>query len=271
MGLNPLSGVKNPELAVDALLATFKALFADSWGVRTEEILTACLLTLAKAGGDTATLIAIPSLLTNPAFRRTVTAAVGEPLGVSAFWAKYEAKSPEQQAVEIAPVLNKLQQFVIRPQIRAVLGQVKPRFQLRDVFTKRSIVLVSLNKGIIGENPPDCSARCSSGNCGRSPCPAPHNRRSAATSSASTSMRSTTSSTAYPGTWPTPSLNPGPSASPGTWHIAHQYRAQLTTQMKGAIDANARNKICFGLSAPDAHDMAATADDLDPLDFIRLP
>lgn len=31
VGLNPLSGVKNPELAVDALLATFKALFADSW------------------------------------------------------------------------------------------------------------------------------------------------------------------------------------------------------------------------------------------------
>lgn len=269
VGLNPLSGVKNPELAVDALLATFKALFADSWGVRTEEILTACLLTLAKAGGDTATLIAIPSLLTNSAFRRTVTAAVRDPLGVSAFWAKYEAKSPEQQAVEIAPVLNKLQQFVIRPQIRAVLGQVTPRFQLRDVFTKRSIVLVSLNKGIIGGESARLLGSLPIGQLWPlilSRAAQPKERRhlvSVYVDEVHDFIHG------IPGDLADALAQ---SRSLGVaWHMAHQYRAQLTTQMKGAIDANARNKICFGLSAPDARDMAATVDSLDPLDFIRLP
>ena len=55
------------------------------------------------------------------------------------------------------------------------------------------------------------------------------------------------------------------------WHLAHQYRSQLTPAMRAAIDANARNKICFGLAAPDARDMAAMTSGLEPLDFIRLP
>ena len=63
-------------------------------------------------------------LLTNPAFRRRVLAmGPPDPLGTGAFWAAYEAKRPQGQATEIAPVLNKLRQLIMRPGLRAVLGQ----------------------------------------------------------------------------------------------------------------------------------------------------
>lgn len=51
------------------------------------------------------------------------------------------------------PVLNRLQQFVIRLQMRAILGQTETKLSLTDVFAKKKILLVSLNKSIIGTEP----------------------------------------------------------------------------------------------------------------------
>jgi len=53
--------------------------------------------------------------------------------------------------------------------------------------------------------------------------------------------------------------------------MAHQYRAQLSPQIKAAIDANAHNKIVFNLKAADAKDMAAEAPELEAADFMSLP
>lgn len=53
--------------------------------------------------------------------------------------------------------------------------------------------------------------------------------------------------------------------------MAHQYRAQLPPDIRAGIDANARNKIVFGLNATDAKDMAAMAPELEALDFMTLP
>jgi hypothetical protein len=41
--------------------------------------------------------------------------------------------------------------------------------------------------------------------------------------------------------------------------------------LRAGVDANARNKIVFGLNAGDAHDMAAMAPDLEVKDFMLLP
>lgn len=53
--------------------------------------------------------------------------------------------------------------------------------------------------------------------------------------------------------------------------MAHQYRAQLPREIQAGVDANARNKIVFGLNASDARDIAAMAPDLTMLDFMSLP
>ena len=53
--------------------------------------------------------------------------------------------------------------------------------------------------------------------------------------------------------------------------MAHQYRAQLPPDIRAGVDANARNKIVFGLNAADAKEMAAMAPELTALDFMTLP
>ena len=53
--------------------------------------------------------------------------------------------------------------------------------------------------------------------------------------------------------------------------MAHQYRAQLSPEMRAGIDANARNKIIFGLNASDAKDIATQAPELSSVDFMSLP
>ncbi|WP_172209475.1 TraM recognition domain-containing protein, partial [Lactococcus hodotermopsidis] len=53
--------------------------------------------------------------------------------------------------------------------------------------------------------------------------------------------------------------------------LAHQYRHQLSQNIKMAIDANCRNKICFGLDMNDAQELAKQAPELVAEDFYHLP
>lgn len=142
-------GGASPELVADTVLATLKGVFAESWGVRVEQVLSAALVTLARTPG--ATLVDLPLLLTNAAYRQRLIAASGaDPLGTGQFWAVYEALSEAQRQQWVGPVLTRLQPFLIRPHLRATLGQATPSFDLGEVFTRRRIVLVSLNKGGAG-------------------------------------------------------------------------------------------------------------------------
>ena len=54
------------------------------------------------------------------------------------------------------------------------------------------------------------------------------------------------------------------------FHLAHQYRAQLSPQMIQAIETNARNKIYFSLSGTDAAASARLAPGLEAADFQLL-
>ena len=142
-------GGASPELVADTVLATLKGVFAESWGVRVEQVLSAALVTLART--PEATLVDLPLLLTNTAYRQRLIAASGaDPLGTGQFWAAYEALSEAQRQQWVGPVLTRLQPFLIRPHLRATLGQATPSFDLGEVFTRRRIVLVSLNKGVLG-------------------------------------------------------------------------------------------------------------------------
>ena len=77
-------------------------------------------------------------------------AGVDDPIALEPFWAWFEAISDAERQQAIAPVLNKLRPFLLRKSVRAIVGQLEPRFRIDEVFTKRKIVLVSLAKGLIG-------------------------------------------------------------------------------------------------------------------------
>jgi hypothetical protein len=51
----------------------------------------------------------------------------------------------------IAPILNKAGQFTAAPQLRLILGQVAPRFDLGFTMNNRRILIANLAKGSIGE------------------------------------------------------------------------------------------------------------------------
>ncbi|MGC4105879.1 MAG: hypothetical protein QM753_05900 [Thermomicrobiales bacterium] len=149
VGINPLATrSERSALVADGLLATMKALFPNAFGPRTSDVVHASLLTLMAAPG--ATLVQLPTLLTDASFRRRLTSRIDDPVGLGTFWAEWEAMSSGQQAAAIGPVMSRLRQFLLRPGLRAVLDQPEPKAPLSDVFTKRRIVIVSLNKGLLG-------------------------------------------------------------------------------------------------------------------------
>ena len=279
VGINPLTraqttrgasssgGGASPELVADTVLATFKGVFAESWGVRVEQVLSAALVTLARTPG--ATLVDLPLLLTNTAYRQRLIAASGaDPLGTGQFWAAYEALSEAQRQQWVGPVLTRLQPFLIRPHLRATLGQATPSFDLGEVFTRRRIVLVSLNKGVLGAE----SARLLGSLLVGQLWPLILARAAVEPSRrhvVSVFIDEVQDYLSLPGSL-ADALAQARSLG-AAFHLAHQYRGQLPAALKVGIDANARNKIIFSLSAADAAELARQAIDLEAADFQLLP
>ena len=262
-----LGGGASPELVADTVLATFKGVFAESWGVRVEQVLAAALVTLARTPG--ATLVDLPLLLTNTAYRQRLIAASGaDPLGTGQFWAAYEALSEAQRQQWVGPVLTRLQPFLIRPHLRATLGQAAPSFDLGEVFTRRRIVLVSLNKGVLGAE----SARLLGSLLVGQLWPLILARAAVEPSRrhvVSVFIDEVQDYLSLPGSL-ADALAQARSLG-AAFHLAHQYRGQLPAALKAGIDANARNKIIFSLSAADAAELARQAIGLEAADFQLLP
>ena len=260
-------GSASPELVADTVLATFKGVFAESWGVRVEQVLSAALVTLARTPG--ATLVDLPLVLTNAAYRqRLITTAGADPLGTGQFWAAYEALSEAQRQQWVGPVLTRLQPFLIRPHLRATLGQAAPSFDLEEVFTRRRIVLVSLNKGVLGAE----SARLLGSLLVGQLWPLILARAAVEPSRrhvVSVFIDEVQDYLSLPGSL-ADALAQARSLG-AAFHLAHQYRGQLPAALKAGIDANARNKIIFSLSAADAAELARQAIGLEAADFQLLP
>ncbi|RAY13739.1 type IV secretory system conjugative DNA transfer family protein [Actinomadura craniellae] len=139
------------ELVVDRIVYVLAELWRSSWGPRTADVLRSCLLSLvyAKApDGSAFTLVEIPQLLTDEAFRRQVMRQK-IPESVRQFWAAYEAMSEPERAQVIGPAINKIRTFTTRSALRLMLGQ-STGINLGAVFRERKILLVPLSKGVIG-------------------------------------------------------------------------------------------------------------------------
>ena len=268
VGFNPLSGP--PELAVvtaEAVLGVLAELFRDSWGIRTADVLSAALLTLARI--PQATLVWLVPLLTNPAFRRRVLAlAPPDPLGTDVFWQGYEAKPVRTQAVEVAPVLNKLRQLMLRPGLRAMLGQAQPRFGLVDLLERRRIVVVNLNQGLLGAGAARLLGTLLISQLWQhllARQAEPPQRRQIV----SVYIDEVQAFLAgLPGSL-ADALAQARSLG-AAFHLAHQYRGQLSSEMMQAVETNTRSKVYFALSATDAAAAARLAPELEAADFQLL-
>lgn len=267
-GFNPLAfkRYKNKALIADATLAVLKELWKESWGVRVQDTLSAALLTLAGVEG--ATLLWLQPLLTDMDFRKKIVNRVKGQIGLMSFWNEFEALSDLQKQQWTAPVSNKLRQFILRPSLRGVLGQAHPKFDLTDLFYERKIILVPLNKGLIGSEASRLIGSLVVGltwTLALSRASLPPERRHPVEIYVDEFQDYLALASDF-----NDALAQARGLGVG-FTLAHQFRDQLPPEIRAGVDANCRNKIAFGLSVKDAKDMAAMAPELVTEDFMKLP
>jgi hypothetical protein len=266
VGLNPLAhDGQRAEVVADGILTVFKALYADAWGPRTQDILHACLLTLARRRD--ASLVMLPLLLSNAGFRRSLTGNLNDLLALEPFWAWYENLSDGERQQAIAPVMNKLRQWLRRPSLRAVLGQREPRFDLRQLFTQRKILLVPLRKGIIG-----AEAASLLGSLVVAELWQATQARAAIPAERRHPVMVYIDEVQDYLHLPT-DLGDALAQARGLgvgFTLAHQFLGQLAPAMRTGVLANARSRVCFQLAHEDALAMAKGHPELSLEDFTSL-
>jgi hypothetical protein len=142
--------VEHRELIASGIISVFQKLYGYSWGPRLEYILRNALLTLLKS--DEARLSDVLELLTNPKFRDKYVSKLDDPI-LKGFWVHEFDKMQERLRTEaIAPILNKVGQFVSSPLVRNVVNAQKSSFDIEDVMDQGKILLVNLSQGRLGED-----------------------------------------------------------------------------------------------------------------------
>jgi len=152
MIINPLqvTNKEEAELVVSGLVAVFNKIFGFSWGPRLEYILRNVLLSLA-AIPDT-TLSNVLNALTNAPYRKWMIDQLTDQVLVN-FWVNEFNKMQDKQREEaVAPILNKVGQFVTSPMIRRIIGQPKSSVSIDDVMNSGKIILANLSQGRLGED-----------------------------------------------------------------------------------------------------------------------
>ena len=270
VGINPFELTKHgiePEVIADYLLELFKGLYPEHFGIYSLDILSHSFLTLARIPNTS--LVMLPSLLTNQSFRNKLLKELKDPIGLESFWNWFELLSEAQRHQMLNPILNKFRQFLLRPQLRAMLGQTNPNFSLAEIFKSRKIVLIPLNKAIIGSE----SAKLI-GSLITSMLWMLILRQSSVEPSKHQSVfiyiDETPSFLGIPNANLDEALSQSRQFNVG-WNIGFQHLAQMSPQLKAGIESNVANKIVFGLNLDEAREMAKYTLEIDKEDFYSLP
>lgn len=143
-------GREHQHLVASGLIGIFKKLWSDSWGPRLEYVLRNAILALLEYPDST--LLGVMRLLVDKGYRKKVMAKITDPV-VRSFWIDEYSKYPDKfQSEAIAPIQNKVGQFLSSPVIRNIVGQVRSSFSIRDAMDNGKILLFNLAKGRIGED-----------------------------------------------------------------------------------------------------------------------
>ncbi|MFA5062079.1 MAG: type IV secretion system DNA-binding domain-containing protein [Patescibacteria group bacterium] len=137
-------------LVASGLMGVFKKIWPDVWSARMEYILNNTILALLEFPNTT--LLGINRLLADDNYRRRVVRSLKDPV-VKSFWESEFANYDERYRREaIAPVQNKIGQFLSASVIRNIVAQVKSRINIREIMDEKKIFIMNLSKGRIGED-----------------------------------------------------------------------------------------------------------------------
>ena len=136
-------------IVVSGLMSVFKKIWVDAWSARMEYILTNTLLALLEF--PEATLLDVNRLLADKNFRQTIVQNLKDPV-VKNFWENEYARYTQSFQVEaIAPIQNKIGQFLSSPLIRNIVGQKENKIDFRQIMDEGKIFIANISKGLIGE------------------------------------------------------------------------------------------------------------------------
>ena len=141
---------KYKHLVASGLMGIFTKIWANAWSSRMEYILNNAILALLDTPGTT--LLGIPRILVDKDYRQMIVNNLKDPV-VKAFWVhEYEQWRDQFRNEAIAPIQNKVGQFLSTSIIRNVLGQQKSTIDIFDIMNEGKIFLVNVSKGRVGED-----------------------------------------------------------------------------------------------------------------------
>lgn len=145
-----LDDPKYKHLVASGLMGIFTKIWANAWSSRMEYILNNAILALLDTPGTT--LLGIPRLLVDKDYRQMIIGNLKDPV-VKAFWVhEYEQWREQFRNEAIAPIQNKVGQFLSTSIIRNVVGQPKSTIDIFNIMNDGKIFLVNVSKGRIGED-----------------------------------------------------------------------------------------------------------------------
>ena len=147
IGFNPLADVpvEDRHLVASGSVAALKGIWRDSWGPRLEYLLYNAVAALLDC--PSTSLLGVNRMFIDPHYREWVLSQTSDPF-VRAFWKEeYERYDPRFQREAIAPIQNKLGQFLTSSVIRNILGQVRSRFSIPFMMNDGRVFIANLAKG----------------------------------------------------------------------------------------------------------------------------
>ncbi|HMJ91501.1 MAG TPA: type IV secretory system conjugative DNA transfer family protein, partial [Candidatus Acidoferrum sp.] len=137
-------------LVASGIVGAFKGIWRDSWGPRLEYILYNAVSALLDCRN--ATLLGVNRMLTDEQYREKVIRQIKDPF-IKSFWAdEYSGYDERFRREAIAPIQNKLGQFLLNPVIRNILGQVRMKTSIPFVMNHGRLFIANLAKGRIGHD-----------------------------------------------------------------------------------------------------------------------
>lgn len=159
-GLNFLEVTNGPlrELQRNFVVNELFGIFDQLWDMREcggpmfQTYFRNAVLLLMEGCGSDATLTELPLVFEDRAFRERLKASCRDPL-VTSFWTNQAEKAGgEASLCNIAPyITSKLNVFTHSSVLRPIIGQARSTLDFRRMLSKRSIFLVNLAKGLIGD------------------------------------------------------------------------------------------------------------------------
>jgi hypothetical protein len=158
-GINLYDAPPNASLAEHSRIASqatglFKKLWGSDgvagsgWGAQVAQILRNCAYTLLANPGTT--MAEIPLLLTEPTVRATLLANVTNPQVLHFWHAEYDRW--RDQADRRQSTLNKVDEFLVQPLVRNIVGQAHTTIDFEQLMQEGRILLVPLPLEELGED-----------------------------------------------------------------------------------------------------------------------